>query len=306
MFKKLLLFSFFLISMFALSQNSFAADKIKIVATTSTLGSITQEIAKDRADVYSIASPKRDIHFYHPTPKDVLKVKKADVLVHSGLDLEVWRPPLLDAVGRPELMATGNKAIDVSKGIALVEIPTGLSRAQGDIHAFGNPHYWLDPENAKIIANNIAGGLATIFPEDADFFKSNQKELNRKLEDQIKDWTKRMAPYRDTPVVTYHRSWPYFLKRFGLVTLGELEPKPGIPPTAKHLAQLTRLMKERQVKLILKESFQENRTPEKVAKATGAKVVTLAQAVRENSEASDYSSMMEYNVGTLEKALAKK
>jgi hypothetical protein len=131
-----------------------------------------------KADIYFVSSPKRDIHFFSPTPKDVLKVKKADVFIHGGLDLEMWRGPLLDAAGKREFI-NGERTIDVSQGIALLEIPTSLSRVQGDIHAFGNTHYWLDPRNGKIIANNIAEGLARIDPEEADFFKKNARDFNR-------------------------------------------------------------------------------------------------------------------------------
>ncbi len=305
---KMIFLSIFLcLSLFLNSGKLFASDKIRIVTTTSTIANLTQEIVGDQADIYYIASPKRDIHFIAPTPRDVLKVKKAQVFIHGGLDLEAWRGPLLDAVGRTDLMwPAGEKQIDVSKGVQLLEIPTSLSRSQGDQHAYGNPHYSMDPENAKIMVNNISEGLSELFPADANRFKKNAAELNRKIDEKLKDWLVRMEPYRGTAVVTYHKSWPYFLKRFNLITLGELEPKPGIPPTAKHMAELINAMKEKNTKVIIKEAFHENKTPTKIAEATGAKVVTLSQDVGETKEEKDYISMMEENVQKLTEAFGKK
>lgn len=282
----------------------FAADKLNVVATTTTLANIASEVAQDKIRITSIASPKQNIHHYAPTPKDVLKVKRADVLIHEGLDLEAWREPLLAAAGNMRFLGEGKDSIDVSLGVPLLEIPTSLSRSEGDIHAFGNPHYIGDPENAKIIALNIAEGLAKVEPENADFFRSNATAFNKKLDAKIKDWEARMAGFQGAPVVTYHRSWSYFLKRFNLSVIGEVEPKPGIPPTAKHLAGLIRQIKDKKAKVIIKEPFEETRTPKKIADETGAQVVTLSQSVGEPKEAKDYISLMEQNIALLETALA--
>lgn len=277
-----------------------ASDKIRIVATTSNFSSIAQEITGERADIYFIASPRRDIHFIAPTPKDMVKLKKADVFIHGGLDLEAWRGPLLNVVGRLDLMGpSGARQIDVSKGITLLEVPTSLSRAQGDLHLYGNPHYWLDPENGKIIAHNIAEGLAQMYPDQADLFRKNAATFSEKLDRKIKEWDIALSSFKGVAVVTYHRSWPYFLEHFGLTSEGELEPKPGIPPTARHLAELENNMRKNKVKAIIKETCFENRTPEKVAKETGATVVIFAQAVGEVKETGDYISMFDYNVSQL-------
>lgn len=280
----------------------FASDKIRAVTTTSVFADFVRQIGKDQVDVYSIASPNRDIHFITPTPKDVVKLKKADVFVHGGLDLEAWRAPLLDAVGRPEFLGSEEKAIDVSKGISLLEIPQSLSRVQGDIHAFGNPHYWVNPENAKQSVANIAEKMAVLFPGKADFFRRNAEEYEMKLDQKIQDWTARLELYKGMPVITYHNSWPYFADRFGLEIAGYLEPKPGIPPTAKHLAELIKIMKEKKAKVIILEGFQEPGVAKKLAKETGAQVLTLSQTVTGKSENVDYLSMTESNVHQLESA----
>ncbi|MBI3306275.1 MAG: zinc ABC transporter substrate-binding protein [Candidatus Omnitrophica bacterium] len=286
-------------------QNLLAASQLKIVTSTSTFASIAQEIAGNEANIYSIASPNRDIHFIAPTPKDILKLKKADVFIHGGLDLEIWRGPLLDAVGKTDLMwPNGERQIDVSKGISLLEIPTSLSRVQGDIHVFGNPHYWIDPMNGKIIAQNIAAGLSKLYPEQANFFAQNLQNFNRKLDEAMQRWEKQMSPYQGTSIVTYHNSWPYFAQRFGLKVAGYIEPNPGIPPTAKHMAELIELMNKVQIKMIVKESFHEKKTPEKIAAATGAQVVNLAQSVGENKQNQDYFGLFDYDIGLIVEALS--
>jgi zinc/manganese transport system substrate-binding protein len=285
------------------NNDLFAADKIRVVTTTNTLASIVHEIAREKVDVYFIASPNRNIHFISPTPKDVVKIKKADVFIHQGLDLEAWRNPLLNAAGRLDFIGKGERAIDVSVGVPLLEIPTSLSRTQGDIHAFGNPHYQMDPLNAKITAQNIAEGLARLYPEDSDFFKKNAEEFNRKIDEKMQDWSRRAFSFKDSPVVTYHKNWIYFTERFGLVIVGELEPKPGIPPTAKHIAELEKTIKEKGVKAILKESFYENKTPQKLAKETGTVVLNLVQDVGASKEAQDYISMIESDFSQIEQAL---
>jgi len=274
-----------------------AAGKIKIVATSSTLASIAEEITDRKADIYFIAAPKRDIHFIAPTPKDVMKLKEADVFIHAGLDLEAWRDPLLNAVGRLDFMwPAGEKQIDVSKGISLLEVPETLSRAQGDIHVYGNPHYWMDPENAKIIARNIAEKLAALYPEDQEWFLRNAETFSRKIDGRLASWSREMVPYHGSPVVVYHASWSYFAERFGLVIAGELELKPGIPPAPKHISELVASMKEKHVRVIITEPYRERRTPDRIAKETGARVLTLTQSVGAFKEAQDYLSMLDYDL----------
>lgn len=285
------------------SGSLFGAEKLNVVATTTTLASIAGEVAQEKIRLQAIASPKQNIHHYAPTPKDVLRVKRADVFIHEGLDLEAWRQPLLDAAGNPRFLGEGKYSIDVSRGIPLLEIPTTLSRAEGDIHAFGNPHYIGDPGNARIIALNIAEGLANVDPENAAFYRKNAASFNERLDKKIKDWEARMAAFQGAPVVTYHRSWSYFVKRFGLDVIGEVEPKPGIPPTAKHLAALIQQIKDKSAKVIIKEYFEENRTPKKIAEETGIWVVNLSQAVGIPQNAKDYFSLMEQNISLLEEAL---
>ena len=280
-----------------------AADKIRVVATMSTLGEFTQKIMGAEADIHVVAKPGRNIHFIQPTPKDVLKVKKADVLIHSGLDLEAWRQPLLNAAGNSRFLGTSEDAIDASQGIQLLEIPTSVSRIEGDIHVFGNPHYWTDPENAKQMVRNIADGLGRIYPESAARYQANAEVLIARIDQSEMKWKSALAPYRGMTLVTYHRSWPYFAERFGFKIVGYIEPKPGTPPTAKHLQELTELMKTNKVRLVIKEIYNEKRAAEKVAHDAGVPLVTLLQFAGEDKTAG-YIEMMDENVKRIVSALS--
>lgn len=282
-----------------------AAEKVRIVTTTSTLGSLAAHITGGEAEIHTVASPKRDIHFVSPTPKDVLKVKKADVFIHLGLDAEPWRGPLLEAAGNAAFLGGGERAIDASRGVGLLEIPSEISRKEGDIHLYGNPHYWGDPENAAQMARNIAEGLGRLYPDRADFFRERAAAFNAELGKKLEDWKARLAPYRGTKIITYHNSWIYFARRFDFIVAGQVEPKPGIPPASRHIASLIQLMKKEKIPLIAEESYYEERTPRKIAEAAGAQVVQLALSVGEVKEAGDYIQMMEFNVSSLEKALKK-
>jgi ABC-type Zn uptake system ZnuABC Zn-binding protein ZnuA len=293
----------FALILMGLAFPAHADDKIRIVTTTTTLADFARHVAGDKADIYTVASPKRDIHYVSPNPKDVLKLKKADVFIHSGLDTEPWRNPLLDAAGNPAFLGEGKDAIDPSPGIALLEVPDILTRAEGDQHQFGNPHFWNDPDNGVLMLRNIARRLEELYPERADEFRKNAEAYETQIKAKIAEWDSRLASYRGTPIVTYHRSWPYFARHFGFEVVGQIEPKPGIPPTAKHTAEIIRLMKEKKVPLIIKETYYDDRSSQKVAKEAGAKVMDLAQSVGEVKEAVDYIGLIEFDVSQVEKAL---
>ncbi len=298
--KSFLIFSVLAAALFC--HPALAGNKIRIVTTTSNLADFTRTIAGDAAEVYAVAPPGRDIHFIQPTPRDVLKVKKADVFIHDGLDLEAWRDPLLDAAGNTRFLGNREFSIDGSRGVSLLEIPVSISRVEGDIHLFGNPHFWTDPENAKIMAGNIAKGLAHLYPDRADLFRTNEKKLQSDMDAKLADWESRMKPYAGTPVVTFHNSWPYFARRFGLEIAGYIEPKPGIPPTAKHLQELALRMKEKKAKLVIKEAYNESRPAEKVAREAGVPMITLYQFAGQD-KTSGYLEVMEKDIRLLEQSL---
>lgn len=285
------------------SQPVFAGEPLKIVTTTSVLASLAQEIAGDHAEVFYVASPKRDIHKVTPTPKDVLKTRKADVFIYHGLQAEPWLLPLLNAVGKNAFLEVGGNSIDASKGIEPLEVPSEVTRLEGDIHPHGNPHYWVDPHQAQKMATTITKGLSRIRPSEAAFFQKQNEAFQAKLEGKLSDWSRRMQPFKGTPVVTYHRSWSYFAKAFDLEVVGEIEPKPGIPVTSKHLGELKSQMKTREVKLILIEPHQKQKIATKLAKVTGAQVAQLIQFTKAVKGVEDYLSLIDYNVTQIEKAL---
>jgi len=288
----------------AFSLSLQAADEIRVVATTRILGDFAAQILGRDAEIHAVAAPGRDIHFTQPTPKDVLKVKKADVFIHGGLDLEVWREPLLNAAGNGRFLGGGTRSIDASKRIALLEVPESLSRAQGDIHAFGNPHYWTDPENARKMAAAIAVRFTELYPERAQEIQNNAGALDAVLQRKEAEWEVQLAPFKGMAVIAYHRSWVYFAKRFGFEIAGYVEPKPGIPPTARHLGQLAQAGRQKHVRLVIKEAFQERRAAEKIARETGAVLVTLYQSAGEGGSRG-YIEMMDKNVEIIIEALTK-
>ncbi len=299
-FKSIVIAGFFTMGFWGVAQ---AGDKIRVVATTHNLADFASQIIGNDAEIYAVAASGRDIHFIQPTPRDVLKVKKAEVFIHTGLDLEAWRDPLLNAAGNVRFLEDRRWKIDTSQGITLLEVPDSLSRSEGDIHAFGNPHYWTDPENARKMVARIAVKLAGLYPERAGTIQKNAAALEAVLSAKLAEWSRRLAPFRGTSIITYHKSWPYFSERFGFEIAGYIEPKPGIPPTAKHLSALIQAGREKQVKLVINEAFQERRAADKVAREIGAVRVTLYQSAGEGGSKS-YVEMMDKNVALIEQALA--
>ena len=276
--------------------------QIRVVATTRVLSSLISDIAGDLIDIYTIAPPKRDVHFVQPTPKDVLMTKKADVFIMTGGELEIWAGPLLDAAGNLALKENKKRVFDVSRGIEFLEIPTVLTRAEGDIHAFGNPHYWTDPRNVRIMIDNMAEQFGELYPEHAQMFRQNAGKLKTRLDEKMKLWEKRLMPWRGAGIVTYHKSWSYFAEWFGFNVIAEIEPKPGIPPGSKYLGELMKQIKENNVRVIIREPFQDRSAPSRIAQETGGEVLTLGQFPGAVSEAADYIGMMDHNVEMLAKA----
>ncbi len=283
-----------------------AEKRLNVVATLSTFGNLVKEIGADFVAVSSIASPKFNPHFIEPRPSDVLKVKRADLFVHAGLDLELWRGPLLDAAGNLAVMPGGPGELDLSQGIALLEVPTGpVSRAQGDIHLYGNPHYWLDPENAKIMARTICEKLSAVDPLHEQDYRRNLQAFTSRLDGKMTDWKRRLAPYQGRELVGYHNEWPYLMRFVGARMEQFLEPKPGIPPTPKQLQSIERYAKAHQVSAIAQSTFYPTQAAEVVAKHVGMTLVLLCQNVGEVPAASDYIAMVDYNIAQLVRAFSE-
>ena len=278
--------------------------RLSVVATLSTFADLVRVIGGDYVAVASIASPKFNPHFIEPKPSDVLKTKRANLLVHAGLDLELWRGPLLDAAGNTALFPGGPGELDLSQGIELLEVPSrAATRDQGDIHLYGNPHYWTDPEHAKQMASAIAEKLTVLDPaHEADYRRNLQAFLER-LDQNIPEWRSRLAPYQGRELVGDHRAWPYLMRFLGLRMEQHLEPKPGIPPTPQQVQFIERHIKQHKIPAIVQATYFPRQTADAIAKRTGTSVVLLCQNVGELPACGDYISMIDYNVNRLVEAL---
>lgn len=277
----------------------------KVVTTTEDLAALVREVAGDKVVVDAIAKGYQDPHVVEAKPSFILKLHDADLLVVIGRELELgWLPPLLTQSRNAKIQVGAAGYLDASAGVRILEIPTGqITRAMGDVHPSGNPHYWLDPDNGRIIAKSIAAALARLSPNDKAYFDQRYADFDKRLADAQKRWDAAMAPYKGTKVVTYHRSWPNFTGRFGLDVMGYVEPKPGIPPSPSHTIELIQDMKRQGVKLILVEPYFDLKTPESIAREVGGKVMVLTPSVGGVKEAGNYIALFDYNVNLLTAAL---
>ncbi len=289
----------------ALAARPAAFAPLKVVATTEDLASLTREIGGDKVVVTGLAKGYQDPHHVDPKPSFISAVANADLLIAVGRELEIgWLPPLITQSRNAKIQPGGPGYLDASLTVKILEIPTGqITRAMGDVHPAGNPHYWLDPGNGRRIAQAIQQKLGELDPADKPYFAQRYADFDQRLAAAEKRWDAMMAPYKGTKVVTYHRSWPNFMERFGLNVMGYVEPKPGIPPSPSHTLELISDMKAQGVKLIVMESYFDPKTPEKIASETGGKVVTLAPSVGGEKAAADYIGLFDYNVGTMVAAL---
>jgi zinc/manganese transport system substrate-binding protein len=271
-----------------------AARKLRVVATTNDLKWAVEQIGGKNVEVVALMHPLQNPHTVQPRPSFIVQLNRADLLVRIGLDYEEpWLPPLVEESRNPKIRRGGVGDVDASIGIPLLEIPQGrVTREQGEVHIFGNPHYLLDPENMKIIARNIAEGLKRVDPSNADEYDGNLKRLERLMDDLLDETLKLAAPLRGEKFVAYHATWSYLANRYGFRIIGYLEPKPGIPPSASHLADLIVRMRQEKVKVILKEPFYENRIPNMVAQRTGAKVVEICPTVGGEPDTETYPKLL--------------
>jgi len=284
-----------------------AASKLNVVTSTEDLSAIGREIGGDHISIDSIAKGYQDPHFVEPKPSFLLKLQKADLLAVVGLQLEIgWLPPLITQSGNSKIQVGAKGYFDVSNACEILEIPTAtVTRADGDVHPLGNPHFWLDPENGRRIARAFKDKLSEMQPADAAFFDHNLKDFEQRLTDAEKRWDTQMAPYKGRKVVTYHRSLPNFAKRFGLDVVDYVEPKPGIPPTPTHTLELINKMKQQNIKLILVEPYFDMRTPNSVAQAVGGTAIVLLPSVGGEKQVQTYFQLFDYDVNLLATAFGK-
>jgi len=295
----------FLAALAALTLAAPAFGTVRIVTSVQDFASIADSVGGKRVETFALAKGYQDPHFVDPKPSFVLKLSKADLLIVAGLELEIgYLPPLIDQSRNDKIRPGAAGYLDASNGCDILERPTGtVTRAMGDVHPFGNPHFWLDPENGRIIARAIAAKLTEIDPAGAADYKANLAAFEAKLTEGEKRWEAALGPFAGTELITYHNSWPNFLKRFKLVAAGYIEPKPGIPPSPSHTVELIDLMRAKKISVILMEPYFDRKTPDQIAEKTGAKLLVFIPSVGGVPQASDYFALFDYDVKLLADAL---
>jgi ABC-type Zn uptake system ZnuABC Zn-binding protein ZnuA len=281
-----------------------AENKLNIMTATTDLAALAQEVGGDKIDVESIARGYQDPHFVEAKPSFLLKLRHADLLIVVGLELEIgWLPPLISQSTNPKIQVGAPGYFDASRFAKILEIPTGVvTRAEGDVHPLGNPHYWLDPENGLRIAKGIQTKLSEMRPNDAAYFAQRYDSFAQRLKQADEKWLAAMKPYAGRKVVTYHRSWPNFAEHFGLDVVGYVEPRPGIPPSPQHTVELIGMMRRDGVKLILVEPYFDLKTPNAIGRDTGGKVIVLTPSVGGEKEITDYFKLFDYDIAKLQQA----
>jgi len=284
-----------------------AQSKLSVVTTTEDLAAIAREVGGDHITVESIARGYQDPHFVEAKPSFILKMQKANILILVGRELEIgWLPPLIQQSRNSKIQVGADGYVDASLKARILEIPQGqITRAEGDVHPLGNPHYWLDPENGKIIAREIFDAFVRFRPNDSTYFEQRLDDFLNRLSEAEKRWIGMMAPYKGTKMVTYHRSFPNFVERFGLDIVGYVEPKPGIPPTPQHTLDLINQMKKMNVKLVLVEPYFDLKTPNAIGRDTGAEVLVMPPSVGGVKEVTDYFKLFDYDLNLLITAIKK-
>ncbi|MBA3961315.1 MAG: zinc ABC transporter substrate-binding protein [Chthoniobacterales bacterium] len=281
-----------------------AQAKVNVVATLPDYAAIAREVGGDNVDVTVLAKPTEDPHFVDARPSFVVKLRQADMLIDGGAELEIgWLPPLLQNARNPKIAAGQPGRVEASQGVRLMDVPATLTRAAGDVHAMGNPHFMVDPIIAKAVAAHIASSLAAIDPAHAAAFQTNEKQFEATINAKLQEWGAKLLPYRGQSLVAYHDSWVYFAHRFGFNINIFLEPKPGIPPSPSHLAEVIAEMKAQKIKAIIVEPYHNRKIAEKVAESTGAKVVEFAQFPGALPDTDTYVKLIDSLVNHLTSAL---
>lgn len=275
-----------------------AGAKVRVVTSLPDLADLTRQIGGDRVQVDFIVRGDQNPHFVEVKPSYMLKLKSADIFFIIGMELEMWAPQIVDGSRNTKL-----DVVDLSKNMPKLEVPSRVDASQGDVHRFGNPHYWLDPRNVRPLTNEIIDALVKVSPNDDQYFRANAEAYLKKLDVKIAEWEATIKPFAGKKIVTFHKSWPYFANWLGLVVADQVEPKPGIPPSPSHTAELIKLVRESEIKAIIVEPFYDTSAAEQIARSTSAKVIRLTTSVGGVEAAKDYISMMDYNIATLAAAL---
>jgi len=281
------------------------AATVSVVTTTEDLAAIAREVGGDRVKVESIARGDEDPHFVNAKPSYMLKLRKADLWVEVGLELEIgWAPLLVQGARNGRIQRGSPGFVDASIGVRTLEVPTVATRAEGDVHPYGNPHYWLDPANGIVIARNIAEGLKRVDPAGREAYEANLRSFAERIQARMAQWQGDLAPYEGAKVVSYHRAWPYFEDRFGIRFVDELEPKPGIPPSPRHIARLTDRMKTEEIGVIVYGPYYNPKPVRELARRVGAEAVPLPLSVGGAQGVETYFDLFDHLVAQMKAGLS--
>ena len=278
--------------------------KLRVVTTIPDLTALAQAVGGDLADVETLTRGTQNAHEAEVRPTMMLKLRRADVLVENGLELEAWADVAVNGANNPNIVRGSAGRIDISRGLPILEVPTvRVDRSMGDVHPLGNPHYSLDPGFAPTITQNILEGFSRLAADGRPTFERNRQAFLDQLNEAMTRWTKTLEPFRGAKVVVYHPQWIYFLNRFGLVQAATLEDRPGIPASPGHLVRVIQQMKAERIKVIIVEPWNDRKLAERVAQEAGAKAIVLASMVGGVKGADSYIGAIDYNINELSRAL---
>jgi zinc/manganese transport system substrate-binding protein len=279
--------------------------KLDVVATTPDFAAVATAVGGNEVSVLALAKPTEDPHFVDARPSHVVKLNRADALIEGGAELEIgWLPPLVEGARNSKIATGAPGRIVASEGIQLLDVPTSVDRSKGDMHALGNPHFMLDPEDAKQVAAHIADAFCRIDAPHCSTYRANLSRFTESIDRKMQEWRAALAPFAGSEIVTYHVSWRYFAQRFDLKADTFLEPKPGIPPSPPHLAEVIGKMNAEHIRAILVEPFQPRKVAEAVASHTGAQIASVAQfpGALPGTD-NDYIALVDGNVKAIVQAL---
>ncbi len=281
-----------------------AADKLRIVTSTTDLKALTEVVTGDLAEVDAMQRPNQNAHDLEARPSLMAKVRRADAMIVNGLELDDWADVVAHGANNASVIPGAPGRIDASRGLLVLEVPkTRVDRSMGDVHPVGNPHYTLDPGMAPAVTQNILEGLVRIAPQHRAAFERNRQQFIARLDEAMGRWNKVLEPYKGSPLVVNHAMWIYLLTRFGLVQVGTVEERPGIPATANHIVKLVNLMKEDRVKAIIAEPWSDFKLVERIAQQAGAQAAILASSVGAVKGTDTFIEAVDFNVKTLSQVL---
>jgi zinc/manganese transport system substrate-binding protein len=280
-----------------------AAAKLNVVTTTTDYADLARQVGGERVEVYSIMKGPENVHNVMAKPTEMVRLNAADLFVHSGLDAEPWRDNLMKGARNPRIMPGRPGYVDMSEGVQLKDVPTGrVDRSQGDVHAYGNPHYTLNPQNAQRMAVTLLKALVANDPAGADYYKANAKRFVLEMSEVSKELKQTFAPYAGLKVVTFHRAWDYFADATGFNIVGTIEPQVSITPSPSQVRRTIELMKEQGVRVVICETYDDDKLAQYVADQAGAKMVVLPDHVNGVEGIDTYQRLFRYNVEKLVEA----